>query len=90
MPPVLQERDYVSTPPVSMLFVWTFLFVYIVVGRTPYKPAGCILKPWKVLPAAVCPVNSMCQHVLVVNAGIDEEYMVPKTEIIKYGLGNNA
>jgi hypothetical protein len=77
-------------PPASMLFVWAFLFVYIIVGRTLYEPAGCILSTWNVLPAAMCPVNRLCQHILVVNAGIDEECVAPETEIIKFGLSDDA
>jgi len=73
-----------------MLFVRDFLFVYIIVGRTLHEPAGCVLNAWKVLPAAVCPVDSMGQHVLVVNAGIDEECMMPEIEIIKSRLGYDA
>jgi len=58
-----------------LLFIGVPLFVYIIVGKTLYEAAGCILKAWKVLPAAMCPVHRMCQHVFVINAGIDEESM---------------
>src|SRR6516225_9029778 len=73
-----------------MLFVWAFRFVYIIVHRTLYKPAGCILNAWNVLPATMCPVNRTCQNVLVVNACIDEKCMVPETEFTKFGLGNDT
>jgi hypothetical protein len=73
-----------------LLFVWTFLFVYVIVGRTFYEPAGGILNAWKVLPAAMCPVNGVRQHILVLNARIDEERVPSEAEIVKFGLGNDA
>ena len=73
-----------------MLFVWAFLLVYIIVGSAPYEPTGSTLRAWKVLPAAMCPVNGMRQHVLIVNADISEECMAPEIKIIKFGLGNDA
>src|SRR3974390_585415 len=38
----------------------------------------------------MCPVSRACQHVFVVNAGIDKKCMAPETEIVEFGLGNDA
>src|SRR6266404_2473377 len=66
----------------GLFLCFLFFGVYFIVNRAIDKPTGVIAEIGKVLPASVCPVFHIGEHIFVFNRGINEQGLASQFKLM--------